>query len=240
MKSTKYILVAVFVLFSLSVYADDEVEQNIKNSLATILPSVEITSISKTPIDNLYEVMVATNVIYMTGDGRYVLKGDLLDMQQRTNLSENQRSAARTELFSSLSSDEIIEFAPEKTDHAIYVFTDIDCAYCRRLHKDVPELNDHGVAIRYLAYPRAGLGSRSFNEMVSVWCADDRQKALTDAKNGETIVAKQCTNPVESQYKLGKELGIRGTPAIFLEDGEEIPGYMPPSELLKYVNKPVQ
>jgi len=237
MKIVKIICVLISLSYSLSLYADEDVERNIKQSLANILPNVEITRISKTPIDNLYEVLVETNVIYITGDGRYVLKGDLLDMQKRLNLSEEQRSAARTELFNTLSADEIIEFAPNKTDHVIYVFTDIDCAYCRRLHRDVPVLNDNGVSIRYLAYPRAGIGSRAFNDMESVWCADDRKQALTNAKNGEQVIPKKCDNPVEAQYKLGKELGIRGTPAIFLEDGEEIPGYMPPDELLKYVNK---
>jgi len=237
MKIVKIICVLISLSYSLSLYADEDVERNIKQSLANILPNVEITRISKTPIDNLYEVLVETNVIYITGDGRYVLKGDLLDMQKRLNLSEEQRSAARTELFNTLSADEIIEFAPNKTDHVIYVFTDIDCAYCRRLHRDVPFLNENGVSIRYLAYPRAGIGSRAFNDMESVWCADDRKQALTDAKNGEQVIPKKCDNPVEAQYKLGKELGIRGTPAIFLEDGEELPGYMPPAELLKYVNK---
>ena len=237
MKIVKIICVLISLSYSLSLYADEDVARNIKQSLANILPNVEITRISKTPIDNLYEVLVETNVIYITGDGRYVLKGDLLDMQKRLNLSEEQRSAARTELFNTLSADEIIEFAPNKTDHVIYVFTDIDCAYCRRLHRDVPFLNENGVSIRYLAYPRAGIGSRAFNDMESVWCADDRKQALTNAKNGEQVIPKKCDNPVEAQYKLGKELGIRGTPAIFLEDGEELPGYMPPAELLKYVNK---
>ncbi len=241
MKTVTIISIVISLLYSLSVNADADadadVEQNIQQTLVNILPNVEITRINKTPIDNLYEVLVGTNVIYMTGDGRYVFKGDLLDMQKRLNLSEGQRLAARTELFNALSADEIIEFAPEKTNHVIYVFTDIDCAYCRRLHRDVPVLNENGVSIRYLAYPRAGIGSRAFNDMEAVWCSKDRKQALTDAKNGEQITPKKCDNPVEAQYKLGKELGIRGTPAIFLEDGEEIPGYMPPAELLKHVNK---
>jgi len=191
MKIVKIICVLISLSYSLSLYADEDVERNIKQSLANILPNVEITRISKTPIDNLYEVLVETNVIYITGDGRYVLKGDLLDMQKRLNLSEEQRLAARTELFNTLSADEIIEFAPNKTDHVIYVFTDIDCAYCRRLHRDVPFLNENGVSIRYLAYPRAGIGSRAFNDMESVWCADDRKQALTNAKNGEQVIPKK-------------------------------------------------
>lgn len=235
MKQLNGILFLFTIFYGVNSFADEKVEEKIRQSLATILPSVEITRISKSPINNLYEVMVGTNVIYMTGDGRYVLKGDLLDMEERTNLSETQRTAARTALFKSIPPDEIIEFAPDNKKSTVYVFTDIDCSYCRRLHRDVPELNKNGISVKYLAYPRAGIGSGAYNDMVSVWCADDRKKALTDAKSGEQIIAKQCKNPVEAQYKLGKSIGIRGTPAIFLENGEEVPGYMPPSELLKYV-----
>lgn len=218
-------------------FAAESVEEKIKKGLESIIPDVEITSIKNTPVNDLYEVLLGPDVIYVTGNGRFVMKGDLLDLQNRRNLSEEQRSAARTALFTNLPINEVIEFAPEKTEHIVYVFTDVDCSYCRRLHRDVPVLNQHGIAIRYLAYPRAGIGSHSFDVMQAVWCADDPKQALTKAKNGEQIQPKQCSNPVEKQYQLGQKLGIRGTPAIYLEDGEEIPGYMPPDELLRIVRK---
>jgi len=237
MRIMPHLIGVIFGLATWTVYAEKTVEENITHALQTIAPDVEVTGIRPTPIENLYEVLLGADVIYMSGDGRFILRGDLLDLQEKRNLSDDQRSLARKEVLSKLPSKEYIEFAPAKTEHVIYVFTDVDCSYCRRLHKDVPVLNENGVAVRYLAFPRGGIGSRAFNTMQAVWCSADRNQALTDAKNGIPIKAKQCPNPVEKQFLLGQQFGVRGTPAIYLEDGKELSGYTPPDELLKLVRK---
>lgn len=216
---------------------DSAAEKNIKATLAGLIPDEPVTRIRTTPFDNLYEVLMGPNVIYMSGDGRYILKGDLLDMQTRTNLSENERAMARESIFHNLTREEYIEFSPQNPQHILYVFTDVNCSYCRRFHKDMPVLNEHGIGVRYLAYPRAGIGSRTAAMMQSVWCAADRKQALTDAKNGKNISVKQCKNPIEKDYLLGQKIGVRGTPAIYTENGEELSGYMPPDELISIVSK---
>ena len=205
--------------------------------LQVILPGEIITAIQPTPIADLYEVSLGPNVIYMSGDGRYLFRGDLMDMQERLNLSERVRADARKKIFENLKSSDYIEFSPGKPEHVLYVFTDVDCSYCRRLHRDVPVLNDNGIGVRYLAYPRGGIGSRAFETMQAVWCADDRKQALTDAKNGVQFVSKKCKNPVEDEYLLGQKLGVRGTPGIYTENGDELAGYIPPDELIKIVRK---
>jgi thiol:disulfide interchange protein DsbC len=236
----KILLCFILIFFCLNlspVYAEKntEAEKNIKNTLSVLIPDEAVTRIRTTPFNNLYEVLIGPNVIYMSGDGRYILKGDLLDMQARTNLSENERALAREYIFKNLTKNEYIEFSPVNPEHIIYVFTDVDCSYCRRLHRDVPVLNEHGVGIRYLAYPRAGIGSRTATMMQAVWCSADRKQALTDAKNGKNITVKQCKNPIEKEYQLGQRIGVRGTPAIYTENGEELSGYMPPEELINVV-----
>ena len=237
MKKLLYFPVIFFCLCASLAHAEknSDAEKNIKNTLAAMIPDETVTRIRPTPFSNLYEVLMGPNVIYMSGDGRYILKGDLLDMQTRTNLSENERAMAREYIFQHLTKDEYIEFSPVKPEHIIYVFTDVDCAYCRRLHKDVPVLNKNGVGVRYLAYPRAGIGSRTATMMQAVWCSADRKQALTDAKNGKNISVKQCKNPIEKEYQLGQRFGVRGTPAIYTENGEELSGYMPPDELINVV-----
>jgi len=224
-------------LVSSGSHADENVEATIAQGLQSLLPDAEITSITPSPIAKIYQVMIGPDVVYVTGDGRYVLKGDLLDLQERRNLSEEKRSIARIDILENISRQDLIEFAPEKTEHAIYVFTDVDCTYCRRLHRDVPELNKNGVAVRYLAFPRSGFDSAAYRSMVAVWCSEDRQQALTDAKNGKTVKSSQCDDPVKKQYQIGKNLGVRGTPAIYLEDGTELPGYMPPEKLVNLIRR---
>ncbi len=213
-----------------------EAEQSIRAGLDALAPDIEINRIQPAPIAGLYEVIIGTDVVYMTADGRYVLRGELLDLHTQRNVSENVRAAVRREVLSQLSTDDMIRFSSGESEHFVYVFTDTDCGYCRKLHQDVPFLVEQGVEVRYLAYPREGVDSDTFREMEAVWCAKDRKAALTRAKQGQKIQSQKCANPVAAQYKTGQTLGVRGTPAIFLKSGRELPGYVPPEELLSILN----
>lgn len=236
----RVVTVLLYITLTLSAFntvADEQVEARLVKSLQQVFPDIDISRVNSTPIDNLYEVMIGSDVVYITGDGRYVLKGDLIDMQERRNLSEDLRSQSRADLLKKIPESEYIEFAPKNSKDIIYVFTDVDCSYCRKLHKDVPELNENEITVRYLAYPRSGVGSSTYQKMINVWCAEDRPQALTDAKNGRPAKASDCKNPVAHQHALGREMGVRGTPAIFLESGRAVPGYMPPDELLRVLGR---
>lgn len=208
-----------------------QVATNIKTSLKQIFPDMKITSIEPTGINGLYQVMEGAQVYYVTGDGRYFLHGDLYDLKSRHNLTEIQRTKARDGMLKGLTSHDYIEFAPAHPKHIVYVFTDITCPYCRRLHSHIKAINKLGIAVRYLAFPRAGLKSDVFTQMESVWCAKDRNKALTEAKLGKTPVKKTCNNTVAQQYELGQSMGVQGTPAVFTPSGKYLGGYMDPAEL---------
>lgn len=235
MKFGIYLLLGL--LIPLTVFADDSLKEDIAKGLSRLIPDAEIDSIQPTPIDGLYQILIGPDVIYMTRDGNYVFKGDLLDINNRSNLTEKVRASSRVKILNNIDKKDYIEFAAKDPEDAIYVFTDIDCGYCRKLHRDVPELNARGVSVRYLAYPRAGVDSAAGHEMRAVWCADDRQKALTAAKNDQPIEHKSCDDPVAEEYELGQELGVRGTPAIYLQNGKILPGYMPPDDLIKSLGR---
>jgi len=200
-------------------------------AMKKMLPEYQITSIVETPVKGLYEVMMGPQVVYVSGDGRYMMQGRLIDLEKREDLTEPRQAAARKQAVDEVGEDQMVIFAPDKYDHTVTVFTDIDCGYCRKLHSQISEYEDEGIRIRYVFFPRAGVNSKSFKEAVSVWCSDDRQKALTDAKAGKPIADKSCDNPVLSHMELGELLGINGTPAIVLDSGDLVPGYVPPKRL---------
>ncbi len=228
----------VISTFSTIVYAvDTATRQKIQASLESIIPDIEITDIKKSRVDGLLQVMMGTDVVYVTEDGKYALSGELYDIQNRENLTDNSKASVRKEILSRVPASEIIEFKAEKPSHAIYVFTDITCGYCRKLHRDVPVLNENGVSVRYLAFPRGGPTSGGGDQLAAVWCSKDRTTALTEAKLGKETKSESCDNPVASHYKLGADLGVRGTPAIYLEDGRAIPGYQPPEQILSVLNR---
>jgi len=214
-----------------------EIAKNIEKGLRGIFPEFEVTSITASKIEGLYEVMQGAEIFYVSGDGRYILEGDLFDLKDKRNLTEVQRSSARIGMLHDLEADEFIEFTPEHAEHTVYVFTDTDCTYCRRFHSNIAKVNKLGIAVRYLAFPRQGEDTPTFMVMESVWCSKNRNQALTSAKLGKKPVQMKCSNPVSRQYNLGLQMGVRGTPALFTENGKYIGGYLTPEELVQAIKE---
>lgn len=201
------------------------------------LPGVERDSISDAPIDGLFEIALGPQVVYVSGDGRYLVQGDIIDLEKNVNMTDRRRNDARATMLSEIPEDEVIAFAPENVEHTITVFTDIDCGYCRKLHQEMDDLHELGVKVQYMFFPRSGPGSRSWQKAESVWCANDRNTALTSAKAGQDPEPKSCESPVAEQYEIGKMVGLRGTPAIVTEDGELISGYLPAKQLVARIEQ---
>lgn len=233
------VLVTIVWSFSqLALAADISLEQARKN-IQKNLKSIPADSIQPSEIKGLYKVIVPPRVFYASADGLFAIDGSVIDLLNGVNLTEMEKQKGVVTAVNGLGEDSMVVFAPKKTKHTVTVFTDIDCGYCRKLHDAVPEYNKLGIKIRYLAYPRAGLGSASYNKAVSVWCADDRKDAMTKAKSGQPLENKSCDNPIKSHHKMGGMIGLRGTPALVLEDGRVIPGFVPPARLATILNEPI-
>jgi thiol:disulfide interchange protein DsbC len=209
----------------------------VKKNLQAMMPGISLDSIR--PLDNtgLYETVINGDIIYFSADGQYAFQGDVISIETRENITENKRLLLRKDVLASLNPDDMIIYSPEKPKYTLTVFTDIDCGYCRKLHSEMEEYNKLGIAIRYMAFPRAGIDSESYDKADAVWCSDDRHKAMTDAKNGKRVDSKSCESPVKSDYEIGGKLGVQGTPALFLESGEMLPGYVPPARLITLLNQ---
>lgn len=228
------LLASLLVTTAFAQEAKEEVAPvSLEEKLRSLVPSAKTIAISETPIEGILQVQINSDIVYVTADGQYLLQGQIMDIESRTNITDQAKSGIRVGLLQELDRNEQISFSPKKPKYDLLVFTDLDCGYCRKLHNQMSEYNEEGIAIHYLAFPRAGIGSQSFDDYVSVWCADDNQTAMTLAKNGADPAPKECDNPVEKQYELGRELGVSGTPALVTADGTLIPGYMPPATLRK-------
>lgn len=234
-----FVLLLGFIVPGAGLLAD-EVKDRLEAALAGIVPGTP-DSITPTPAQGLYEVVYGARVFYLTEDGQYLIDGQMIDLNKRTNLTEERRAKARLKALASIDESSMIIFAPKgETKHTISVFTDIDCGYCRKLHQEMPELNKLGIKVRYLSFPRAGIDSPSYDKAVSVWCAKDRKQAMNDAKLNNKIEAKTCENPVRQHMAMGEMVGVTGTPAIVLEDGRLMPGYAPAQKLLEILDKAQQ
>lgn len=231
--------IGIFAASSVTGEAGEPDAQQLVSKLKSLRPDIPIEGISSTPIPGIIALELAGGtVFYGTADGRYLFAGDLYELGDNDliNLAESGRAERRKSLMAGVARGDMLIFSPEGAARAaITVFTDVDCGYCQKLHQEVPALNEMGIEVRYLAYPRAGVGSSTYQKMVSAWCAQDANAALTRLKAREDIPTLSCTNPVADHYDLGREMGVAGTPAIVLDDGTMLPGYMPAEDLARRV-----
>lgn len=230
----KSIAVILACLLATAVQAKDSpARQRIAETLEALAPGAEVTHVEPSPIPGLYQVVVDGRVVYVSENGRYLVQGTIFDAKKHLNLTAKASAKVRRKLLAQVDPDKTITFAPppDEIRHEVMVFTDIDCPYCRKMHSQIQAYNEYGIAVHYLFFPRAGIGSRSFRKAVSVWCAEDSKAALTAAKNGNPPKPLTCENPVKEQYLLGRKLGIRGTPGVIAENGQIVGGYLPPRRL---------
>ena len=225
-----------FLFIALSFFAGvtlaQSVPQMVQDKAAELIPDRLPDSVVATPVAGLYEVTFGTQVVYLFEDGQHLLSGDLIDLDRGTNLTEDARNAGRKAVINGLDEAGMVVFSPSETISSITVFTDTECGYCVRLHNEIDQLLAAGVEVRYLGYPRAGVQSPSFDTLVSVWCSDDPQQAMTDAKSGRTVEPRSCKTDIARHMEAAEGVGVRGTPTIVLQDGKTIPGYVPAGELI--------
>jgi thiol:disulfide interchange protein DsbC len=203
-------------------------------AVAAHIPGAKPEDLRTTPIAGLYEYTHGAELIYVTADGRYGFAGDMYRLADKANLTETRRRELRLALINAVPESQMVVFAPPTPKYTVTVFTDVDCQYCRALHKQITEYNRLGVKVRYMFYPRTGPNTESWSKAEQVWCSADRHAALTAAKLGQPLKAAACKpNPVAEEYALGQAIGLTGTPGIVTENGDLLPGYAPPDELVQ-------
>ena len=226
----------IFILISFSVFVFSDKEL-ISAKLENILPAdAVIESIEPSIFDGIYKVYYGDlQPIYVSQDGNFFIYGDMYQINSNRiiNITNEETKSRRVDLLSSIPSNELIIFKSKNEISAITVFTDVDCGYCRKLHSQISEYNKVGITVKYAAFPRSGIGTQTFTRMVGAWCADDPKKVITDLKNDKKLNLDFCDDqPIAKHYVICQKLGISGTPAIITPDGELIPGYVSPEELL--------
>jgi len=235
------LLAASAVGAMLPVHADQAPPVDPRVEVAKKIPGSKVDDLRATPIPGIYEYTNGTEIAYVTADGKYAISGDLYDLKSSENLTEVRRREMRLKLLAGFPEDHMLIFGPKDPKYTVTVLTDVDCAYCRKLHSQIAEYNRLGVRVRYMLYPRTGPNTDSWTEAEQVWCSPDRNDAFTRATQGQELKAKACpNNPVASSYAMGKDFNLQGTPSIVLADGEMLDGYVPPDVLAQRLKEQTQ
>ena len=240
MKSMKYFLTAgLLSCMSVSFAAESVVNEDITKMLKLRLGgSVPVSDPVKTPVEGVYETKYGSKIAYLTGNGRYILIGDMIDLQTQENLTEVSRRSVSKEVIDKVAVNDLAVYpsATGETKAVLNVFTDTSCPYCKKLHEEVPDLQKAGIEVRYFPFPRGGARGPGYQTLKQVWCGDDKAKTMDIAKDVATgiLPASDCSNSkfVDTAYNIGNQLGVTGTPALFTGDGQKIDGYVPSAKLI--------
>ncbi|MBB3227514.1 thiol:disulfide interchange protein DsbC [Luteibacter sp. Sphag1AF] len=240
----KTLLAVAVSLFAVAAVASEVEEKVVRTAIEALGPGIQVDSVTPAPMPGFYQVVASGRMVYVSADGRYMLNGNLVDLKSQTDLSAQSWAATRKAALAKVPASRRLVFAPANPKHTVTVFTDVDCGYCRELHKHIEEFNKQGIAVEYLFWPREGLQTTSgsdtpsYTKAVSVWCAADRRGAFNEAMKGGAVKPATCENPVKDEFELGERLGVNGTPTILTENGDVVGGYVTPAQLLKSLSKP--
>lgn len=228
---SQILTMSVMAILGLSAVANSQQsDDDIIASLSTKL-SLKINAIGDSPVPGLKQIYTDRGLFYVSDNGEYFLQARVYSVKNGvTDETENALKDMRIDGVKRFK-DSVIEFPADNEQYVINVFTDTTCGYCRKLHNEIDQYNDLGITVRYLAWPRAGINSAVYRDTVSIWCSENPQRAITDAKAGKQITDASCENNVAEQYKFGQQIGVNGTPNIILPNGSVVPGYQPAAAL---------
>ena len=208
----------------------------LKAKLNATMPELQLEAVRPSAIPGLFEVQRGSLFGYVTADGRFLISGDLINLETGEEVTESSRKQMRVALLAGLG-DQYVAYDPPggKADNIVTVFVDVDCGYCKKLHDELPSYNALGISFHYVFFPRAGLGSDSERQLDAAWCSADRKRAVTRAIHGEKFTAKACETPTKQHYELAAKLGVRGTPLMILPTGDMVNGYIPAERLAERI-----
>ena len=254
----KLIALLAFFMVSTTSYADEsikpasdnaqfaaKVETQISQSFGQPVTVREVVSLANNQI--VEAVLADGSSVHLTPDLTHMIyRGELYELlpMNPNNITKSRNDIKRKGLMAALDEKDLVIFKAKGEEKALVnVFTDIDCGYCRKFHGEIDRLNELGITVRYLAYPRAGITdprtgqlTGSFKKIKSVWCNTNRTEAMTMAKNNDSVETNlDCDAPIAEQMALGQEVGVSGTPSMVLQNGRFIGGYMPADELAKTI-----
>ena len=226
--------ILICLCFCSSLFSQDLIL--LKEKINKILPEgVNVREITYSQERDIFIVDIGDiQPIYVLPNTEYIILGDIFSLKGDRPESETEKDKGklRLKILADLNQESFIKFKSNNEKAILTVFTDVECTYCRKFHSEINEYLANGVSINYLAFPRTGIDSSSYEKMVAAWCSNEKKESITNLKNDIDIEMNSCENPVENHFEIGRRIGVTGTPAIITQTGLLLPGYIPANELI--------
>ena len=198
-------------------------------------PNVNIDYIGVTD-NNFFEIVVQDQIFYITPDLKNLLAGNIIDLESGINLTQNRISSFRVAIIKQINPSNAIIYKPKKSSHVLTIFTDTSCPYCKKLHKEINDLIDKNIEVRYLLFSRNGKDDAAYDEMKYIWCSENQKLSIDMAFNDDDLPENECVTPLDINNDFARDLRVNGTPMIFTEKGDVIPGYVPSRQIIELLN----
>ncbi|ADL56660.1 DsbC family protein [Gallionella capsiferriformans] len=217
------------LLLLLACSAANAGEAEIRQSLQGKVGKLE--HIAKTPYAGLYEIMIGDKVLYTDELGLYLIDGSVIDVKNRTDLTEQRRRQLFN--FDKLPLELAVKRVKGNGKRKLAYFTDPQCGYCKKLEKELSKVSD--VTLYMFLYP---IFPGSEEIVRNVRCAKDPAKTWDDLMlKGIAAASIACKTPTDKVMAFGREKQVNGTPNLIFADGTQVPGYLPAEELEKHLNE---
>ena len=230
-----YAAMTAVAIAMLASAADAQVPQDaaIRKALAERLAGMpKIDEISRSPLPGLFEIRIGTDVFYTDADGAYLVRGEIIDLKTKRNLTEERVNKLSAIDFASLPLKDAVVWKTGTGARRIAVFSDPNCGYCKRFEKELTNVKDLTVYTFLIPI----LGGDSPDKVKAIWCAKDSSAAwrswMLDGVAPPKLLG-ECAAPNERNLELSRKHRINGTPAIVFEDGTRVPGMLNAAQLEK-------
>lgn len=207
------------------------------------LAGFEVTAVAPSPIEGLVELRGTSprgpQVLYATGDGRYVLAGLLWDVERSVNLTAGVLQAMRRQALERVDLGSAVIHYPASSEGTsrgtLLYFLDPDCPYCRKFHAELPKLTASGIPVSIVLYPNRRLHPQAVATSHAIWCSEDRRAALDRWMSEQSMpvpASDGCRAPLETARLMAETAGVQGTPFFVFPDGRRLQGYRSAEELI--------
>ncbi|HUP98393.1 MAG TPA: DsbC family protein [Usitatibacter sp.] len=230
MKIVSALVVALMsAVLAMPAFAQDT--ERVKAELKKRVPEAPVDAVRKIPYGNLYEVLMGGEIFYTDEKASFIVMGSIVDLRNKENVTEARLRQINKVEWADLPLADAIKIVRGNGSRKVAIFEDPNCGYCKRFERDLAGLSD--VTVYVFLYPI--LSPSSVEKSKAVWCSSDRGKAWMDLMVRDAPVGNNtaCATPIDKVLAFGQSKRIQGTPTIFFEDGERVPGVMAMADLEK-------
>lgn len=209
--------VVMLACFSGAAYAAKDATSQVMEELRKINPAAPVDAVSKTDMDDIYEVVMNSQVFYFHLKTKTLFFGDMI--RDKKSLTAERKAQIQALLTQALPLDKALKIG--NGPNTVVAFNDPDCPFCRK--GDAWLKNRQDITLYVFLYPLP-MHPDAPKKARNILCSQNPVETYRETLAGKwdkafTLPAgcEEKANPVLDEHiKWGQKLGVTGTPAFWV------------------------